>query len=139
MLDQVDRIAAERAGQEPGGGGERMKRSSSKAAWSPSARPATCLPSSASSSPTRSARRSSPASPAPVLLDCAATLGIEVDERDFLEEEAIRGSELFITSTTREVSWVARWNDRYISQARCGPSTLALHKELRRRVVAETK
>jgi D-alanine transaminase len=74
-----------------------------------------------------------------VLLDCAATLGIEVDERGFLEEEAIRASELLITSTTREVSWVARWNDRYIGQARCGPVTLALHKELRRRVVAETK
>ena len=74
-----------------------------------------------------------------VLLDCAATLGIEVDERGFLEEEAIRASELFITSTTREVSWVARWNDRYIGQARCGPTTLALHKELRRRVVAETR
>jgi D-alanine transaminase len=74
-----------------------------------------------------------------VLLDCAATLGIEVDERGFVEEEAIRASELFITSTTREVSWVARWNDRYIGQARCGPVTLSLHKELRRRVTAETK
>ena len=74
-----------------------------------------------------------------VLLDCAAALGIEVDERGFLEEEAVRASELFITSTTREVSWVARWNDRYIGQARCGPVTLALHKELRRRVTAETR
>ena len=74
-----------------------------------------------------------------VLLDCAAALNIEVDERGFLEEEAVRASELFITSTTREVSWVARWNDRYIGQARCGPTTLALHKELRRRVTAETK
>ena len=74
-----------------------------------------------------------------VLLDCAATLGIEVDERGFLEEEALRASELFITSTTREVSWVARWNDRYIGQARCGQVTLSLHKELRRRVIAETR
>jgi D-alanine transaminase len=74
-----------------------------------------------------------------VLLDCAAALGIEVDERGFLEEEAVRASELFITSTTREVSWVARWNDRYIGQARCGPVTLSLHKELRRRVTAETR
>jgi len=74
-----------------------------------------------------------------VLLDCAATLNIEVDERAYVEEEAIRATELFITSTTREVSWVARWNDRYIGQARCGPITLALHQELRRRVQAETK
>jgi D-alanine transaminase len=74
-----------------------------------------------------------------VLLDCAAALNVEVDERAFVEEEAVRASELFITSTTREVSWVARWNDRYIGQARCGPLTLALHKELRRRVIAETR
>ncbi|HSU67631.1 MAG TPA: D-amino acid aminotransferase [Tepidisphaeraceae bacterium] len=72
-----------------------------------------------------------------VLLDCAATLNIPVDERGFVEEEAIRASELFITSTTREVSWVARWNDRYIGQARCGPITLSLHKALRQKVVQE--
>jgi D-alanine transaminase len=74
-----------------------------------------------------------------VLLECAETLNIQVDERAFVEEEAIRASELFITSTTREVSWVARWNDRYIGQARCGPMTFALHQELRRRVVAQTR
>ena len=73
-----------------------------------------------------------------VLLDCAASLGIEVDERGFNEEEAIRASELFITSTTREVSWVARWNDRYIGQARCGPIALALHRALCRKVLEET-
>lgn len=73
-----------------------------------------------------------------VLLDCATELGIAVEERGYTEEEAIRASELFITSTTREISWVARWNDRYIGQARCGPIALALHKALRRRVMAET-
>jgi len=73
-----------------------------------------------------------------VLLDCAASLGITVDERSFVEEEALRASELFITSTTREVSWVARWNDRYIGQARCGPVTLALHRALCKRVLEET-
>ena len=69
-----------------------------------------------------------------VLLDCAASLGLTVDERGFVEEEALRASELFITSTTREVSWVARWNDRYIGQARCGPVTLALHRALSKRI-----
>jgi D-alanine transaminase len=69
-----------------------------------------------------------------VLFDCAAELNIPVEERGFVEEEAIRAAELFITSTTREISWVARWNDRYIGQARCGPITLALHKALRQRV-----
>jgi D-alanine transaminase len=73
-----------------------------------------------------------------ILLDCATALDIQVDERGFVEEEAIRASELFITSTTREVSWVARWNDRYIGQARCGPTTLALHRALRQKVIAET-
>jgi D-alanine transaminase len=73
-----------------------------------------------------------------VLLDCAAELDITVEERGFVEEEAIRASELFITSTTREISWVARWNERYIGQARCGPIAVALHKALRKRVVAET-
>ena len=73
-----------------------------------------------------------------ILLDYAASLGITVDERGFVEEEAIRASELFITSTTREVSWVARWNDRYIGQARCGPITLALHRQLCKRVLDET-
>jgi D-alanine transaminase len=73
-----------------------------------------------------------------VLLDAATQLGITVDERGYSEEEAVRASELFITSTTREVSWVARWNDRYIGQARCGPVTLALHRALCKRITQET-
>lgn len=73
-----------------------------------------------------------------MLLDCAAGLSIPVDERSFVEEEALRAGELFITSTTREVSWVARWNDRYIGQARCGPVTLALHRALCKRVLEQT-
>ena len=73
-----------------------------------------------------------------VLLDSAASLGITVDERGYTEEEAQRASELFITSTTREISWVARWNDRYIGQARCGPVTLALHRALCKRVREQT-
>jgi D-alanine transaminase len=73
-----------------------------------------------------------------ILIECAGLLGIEVDERGFSEEEAVRASELFITSTTREVSWVARWNDRYIGQARCGPVTLSIHRELLKRIASET-
>jgi D-alanine transaminase len=73
-----------------------------------------------------------------VLLDCATVLNIPIDERGFVEEEALRASELFITSTTREVSWVARWNDRYIGKARCGPMTIALHQALRTKVLEET-
>jgi len=73
-----------------------------------------------------------------MLLERASSSGIEVDERRFTDEEAVRASELFVTSTTREVSWVARWNDRYIGQARCGPVTLALHRALCKKVLEET-
>jgi D-alanine transaminase len=72
-----------------------------------------------------------------VLLHCAAGLGIEVDERPIREEEAARAGELFITSTTREISWVASWNDRYIGQGRCGPITTALHRALQNRINEE--
>ena len=74
----------------------------------------------------------------PLILDCATALNIDVDERAYVEEEATRASELFISSTTREISWVARWNDRYIGQARCGQVTTALHHELSKRVRAGT-
>jgi D-alanine transaminase len=73
-----------------------------------------------------------------VLLEAASELGIEVDERPLREEEAVRASELFVTSTTREVSWVARWNDRYIGQGRCGPVTLRVHRALQQRARRET-
>jgi D-alanine transaminase len=73
-----------------------------------------------------------------VLIDLAPSVGLEVDERAFHEEEARRASELFITSTTREISWVARWNDRYIGQGRCGAATKKLHAALREKIVRET-
>src|SRR5205814_4666008 len=73
-----------------------------------------------------------------VLLEIAEEIGIEVDERAIREEEAPRADELFITSTTREISWVARWNDIYIGQARCGPLTLKLHRALQDRIHRET-
>jgi D-alanine transaminase len=73
-----------------------------------------------------------------VLLDSAAKLNIPLEERPLREEEARRADELFITSTTRELAWVARWNDRYIGQGKCGPTTLKLHRAYRERVRAET-
>jgi D-alanine transaminase len=73
-----------------------------------------------------------------VLLELAPTAGLEVDERALREEEARRADELFITSTTREISWVARWNDRYIGKGRCGPFTKKLHSALRQQIVRET-
>jgi D-alanine transaminase len=73
-----------------------------------------------------------------VLLEIAADLGIEVDERALREDEPPRADELFITSTTREISWVSCWNDMYIGKGRCGPMTIALHKALKERIVSET-
>lgn len=69
-----------------------------------------------------------------VLLQCAADLKIEVEERPLREEEAQHASELFITSTTREVSWVARWNDQNVGDGHCGRITAALHEALARRI-----
>ena len=69
-----------------------------------------------------------------IVLQLAAELGIEADERLLREDEAPRAQELFITGTTREISWVARWNDTYIGQGRCGPVTAKLHAALRKRI-----
>jgi D-alanine transaminase len=73
-----------------------------------------------------------------MVLEIAGELGIEVDERAIREEEAPRADELFITSTTREINWVSRWNDTYIGQGRCGPTTLKLHHALVERIRQET-
>jgi D-alanine transaminase len=73
-----------------------------------------------------------------ILLELAPKLGLTVQERAFHEEEACRADELFITSTTREISWVARWNDRQIGHANCGPVTLKLQAALREKVRRQT-
>ena len=73
-----------------------------------------------------------------IVIELATELGIEVDERAIREDEAPRADELFVTSTTREVAWVSRWNDIYIGCGRCGRTTAALHTALRDRVAAET-
>ncbi|HWE03264.1 MAG TPA: aminotransferase class IV [Tepidisphaeraceae bacterium] len=73
-----------------------------------------------------------------LLLQCAGEMGIGVDERPMPEHEAMAAEELFITSTTREVSWVARWNDLAVGSSRPGPTTIALHRALQDRVRAET-
>jgi D-alanine transaminase len=73
-----------------------------------------------------------------LLLEIAPKIGIAVEERGFREEEAINADELFITSTTREVSWVKFWNDRRIGKDRPGPITLKLHGAIRERIARET-
>ena len=72
-----------------------------------------------------------------VVLELAEEIGLEVDERAIREDEAPRADELFVTSTTREIAWVSRWNDIYIGTGRCGRVTTALHRAYQDRVRAE--
>ena len=73
-----------------------------------------------------------------VLLDLAKSLAIPVEERPIRETEALAADELFITSTTREISWVARWNTYPVGGGKCGPITMRLHEAIRAKVRGET-
>jgi D-alanine transaminase len=72
-----------------------------------------------------------------VLFEVATELGIAVDERPPREDEARAADEVFITSTTREISWVSTWNGQPVGATRaCGPVTRRLHEGLQLRVRA---
>jgi len=66
-----------------------------------------------------------------LLLPIAAKLGIEVQERPWTEAEALAADELFIISTTREISWVSHWNGKPVGKGHAGPVTMRLHGALR--------
>jgi D-alanine transaminase len=72
-----------------------------------------------------------------VLLEIAADLGIPMDERPMREVEAKAADEVFITSTTREISWVGTWNGQTVAGGKCGPVTKRLHEGLQARVRRE--
>ena len=69
-----------------------------------------------------------------VLLECAAQLKIPVQERPLTMTECHRADELFITSTTREISWVNQWDSTTVGTGACGPITRKLHTALRERI-----
>ena len=69
-----------------------------------------------------------------VLMEVASELGIPVDERPMREAEAMAADEVFITSTTREISWVGTWNGQTVGGGRCGPITKRLHEGIVGRV-----
>lgn len=71
-----------------------------------------------------------------VLLDLASELGIPVSERNPTEYECRNSEELFITSTTRELSWVSHWNNTQIHD-RPGEITVRLHRAYQDRVRTE--
>jgi D-alanine transaminase len=73
-----------------------------------------------------------------VLEQVARQVGVEWVERPVKFEEAISADEAFITSTTREISWVSRWDGKTAGGGRCGPVTLKLHHALRERVMRDT-
>ena len=66
-----------------------------------------------------------------VLLRCAKTLKIPVEERALSLDDAKRSQEVFITSSTRELVWVSKWDGTQIAKS-CGTVTKRLHKEYRK-------
>ena len=73
-----------------------------------------------------------------VILSMCKDLGIEVQERPLFEAEGLKAEEVFITSTTREVSWVGEWNGQRIGTGKCGPMTAKIANAFRERVKRET-
>jgi D-alanine transaminase len=71
-----------------------------------------------------------------IVTDCARHLGIPLEERAVKLEDAKRAAEVFVTSSTRELVWVFRWDDTEIGNGAIGPLSLQLHTEYRQRVAA---
>ncbi len=74
-----------------------------------------------------------------VLMDLCKQLDIPFIERPISEAECLAADEVFITSTTRELGWVAKWNDRKIGNGQCGPITTKLHAAYQKLVAAQTR
>jgi D-alanine transaminase len=71
------------------------------------------------------------------LLRLAASLGLSVQERPWTADQAMDADELFITSTTRPISWVSHWNGQPVKPGRCGPVTRKLHVALRESIARD--
>jgi D-alanine transaminase len=69
-----------------------------------------------------------------VLLECAAELQVPAEERPLFVDEARAADELFITSTTREISPVSHWDGKPVGRA--NTITTRLHQALKQRVAA---
>lgn len=72
-----------------------------------------------------------------VLMDLAKEVDLQPVQRPMSEAEAMQADEVFITSTTREMSWVSEWNGRGVAPGRCGPATLRLHQAYQQRVARD--
>jgi branched-chain amino acid aminotransferase len=73
------------------------------------------------------------------LFDVGRDLGIEVRDDTLYPKDLETADEIFITSTTRELSPVTRVDDRVIGSGRPGPVTLALLDGYRRRAHEMTR
>jgi D-alanine transaminase len=69
------------------------------------------------------------------LLEIARGLGIAVEERAMTEAEARAADEVFITSTTREISPVSHWDGKPVGRGNA--VTRRLHEALKARVAGE--
>jgi len=74
-----------------------------------------------------------------VLMDLCKQLDIPFVERAISEAECLAADEVFITSTTREIAWVMKWNDRVIGGGACGPITKKIHGVYQKFVAERTR
>ena len=73
------------------------------------------------------------------LFDVGHDLGIEVRAETLYPKDLDTADEMFITSTTREISPVTRIDDRVVGDGKPGPITLKLLQGYRRRALELTK
>ena len=64
-----------------------------------------------------------------LLLELCKQLNLPFTERPFTETEARNADELFITSTTREISWASHWKGEH-RWHHPGPITMKLHQAI---------
>ena len=64
-----------------------------------------------------------------LLLRLCDDLGINFAQRSFTEVEAKGADEIFITSTTREISWVSHWHQQHLWRVP-GEITMKLHQAI---------
>jgi D-alanine transaminase len=71
------------------------------------------------------------------LTELAIHAGVPFVERPIYQDDAASADELFITSTTRELSWVKSWDGHRIAD-HCGPVTRRLHEALAEKIAHDT-
>jgi D-alanine transaminase len=74
-----------------------------------------------------------------VLMELCKQLDVPFVERAISEAECLAAEEVFITSTTREVGWVGKWNDRVIGNGSCGAITKKIHGAYQKLVAEKTR